>query len=68
MKNFAYIGFTDAWGDLVYDALQKSVAGTDLKIVTNERYARTDTTVTAQALRNVAAASGSSGVANTPWV
>jgi branched-chain amino acid transport system substrate-binding protein len=56
VKSVGYIGFNDAWGDLVYDALQKSVAGTDLKIVTNERYARTDTSVTAQALRNVAAA------------
>jgi len=56
VKTVGYIGFNDAWGDLVYDALQKSVAGTDLKIVTNERYARTDTSVTAQALRNVAAA------------
>jgi len=55
-KTVGYIGFNDAWGDLVYDALQKSVVGTDLKIVTNERYARTDTSVTAQALRNVAAA------------
>jgi branched-chain amino acid transport system substrate-binding protein len=56
VKTVGYIGFNDAWGDLVYDALQKSVADTDLKIVTNERYARTDTSVTAQALRNVAAA------------
>jgi branched-chain amino acid transport system substrate-binding protein len=56
VKTVGYIGFNDAWGDLVYDALQKSVVGTDLKIVTNERYARTDTSVTAQALRNVAAA------------
>jgi branched-chain amino acid transport system substrate-binding protein len=56
IKSVGYIGFNDAWGDLVYDALQKSAAGTDLKVVTNERYARTDTSVTAQALRNVAAA------------
>jgi len=56
VKSVGYIGFNDAWGDLVYDALKKSAEGTDLKIVTNERYARADTSVTAQALRNVAAA------------
>jgi branched-chain amino acid transport system substrate-binding protein len=56
VKSVGYIGFNDAWGDLVYDALKKSTEGTDLKIVTNERYARSDTSVTAQALRNVAAA------------
>jgi branched-chain amino acid transport system substrate-binding protein len=55
-KSVGYIGFNDAWGDLVYDALKKSTEGTNLKIVTNERYARSDTSVTAQALRNVAAA------------
>jgi branched-chain amino acid transport system substrate-binding protein len=56
VKSVGYIGFNDAWGDLVYDALQKSVAGSNVKVVTNERYARADTSVTAQALRNVAAA------------
>jgi branched-chain amino acid transport system substrate-binding protein len=56
VKSVGYIGFNDAWGDLVYDALKKSAQGTDLNIVTNERYARADTSVTAQALRNVAAA------------
>ncbi len=56
VKTVGYVGFNDAWGDLVYDALKKSTEGTDLKIVTNERYARSDTSVTAQALRNVAAA------------
>jgi branched-chain amino acid transport system substrate-binding protein len=56
VKSVGYIGFNDAWGDLVYDALKKSAEGTDLKIVTNERYARADTSVTAQALRNVTAA------------
>jgi branched-chain amino acid transport system substrate-binding protein len=56
VKTVGYIGFNDAWGDLVYDALKKSTEGTDLKILTNERYARADTSVTAQALRNVAAA------------
>jgi len=54
VKTVGYIGYSDGWGDLVYGGLQKSADG--MKIVTNERYARTDTSVTAQALRIVAAA------------
>jgi branched-chain amino acid transport system substrate-binding protein len=53
-KTVGYIGFSDAWGDLVYGGLEKSIG--DMKIVTNERYARADTSVTAQALHIVAAA------------
>ncbi len=56
VKTVGYIGFNDAWGDLVYDSLKKSADAAGLKIVTNERYARADTSATAQALRNVAAA------------
>src|SRR6185295_6395623 len=52
IKKFAYIGFSDAWGDLVYNgALQ--TAG-DMKILTNERCARTDTSVTGQVLKIMA--------------
>jgi branched-chain amino acid transport system substrate-binding protein len=54
VKTVGYIGFNDAWGDLVYGGLQRSADG--MQIVTNERYARADTSVTAQALRIVAAA------------
>jgi len=43
MKNFAYIGFSDAWGDLVYNGAQKPAEADGIKILTNERYARTDT-------------------------
>lgn len=56
VKKVAYIGFSDAWGDLVYGALQETTAGTGIEIVTNERYARADTSATAQALKIVAAA------------
>src|ERR1700691_5446098 len=55
-KTVGYIGFSDAWGDLVYGGLEKSAPADGLKIVTNERYARADTSVTAQALHIVAAA------------
>src|SRR5207344_1264117 len=54
LNNVAYIGFSDSWGDLVYDGLT-STAGTDIKVVTNERYARPDTSVTGQVLKIIAA-------------
>ncbi len=55
IKKFAYIGFSDAWGDLVYNGAQKPAQDDGLKILTNERYARTDTSVTGQVLKMLAA-------------
>lgn len=55
VKSVGYIGFSDAWGDLVYDALMKAAEPAGIKVLTNERYARADTTVTAQVLKIVAA-------------
>jgi branched-chain amino acid transport system substrate-binding protein len=55
VKKAAYIGFSDSWGDLVYDALMKSVPGSGIEVVTNERYARPDTSVTGQTLKIIAA-------------
>jgi branched-chain amino acid transport system substrate-binding protein len=55
VKQFAYIGFSDAWGDLVYNGAQKPAEVDGLKILTNERYARTDTSVTGQVLKMMAA-------------
>jgi branched-chain amino acid transport system substrate-binding protein len=49
-----YIGFSDAWGDLVYDALMKAAPGAGIKVVSNERYARADASVTGQVLKIVA--------------
>jgi len=54
VKTVGYIGYSDGWGDLVYGGLEKSAGG--MKILTNERFARADTSVTAQALRIMAAA------------
>jgi branched-chain amino acid transport system substrate-binding protein len=54
VKTVGYIGFSDAWGDLVYDALQKSAAPAGIKVVSNERYARADSSVTGQVLKIVA--------------
>lgn len=55
VKTIGYIGFSDAWGDLVYDALMKTAEPAGIKVVTNERYARSDTSVTAQILKIIAA-------------
>ena len=55
VKKAAYIGFSDSWGDLVYNALKQNVAGTGIDVVTNERYARPDTSVTGQTLKIIAA-------------
>jgi branched-chain amino acid transport system substrate-binding protein len=55
VKNLAYIGFSDAWGDLVYNGAQKPAEDNGIKILTNERYTRTDTSVTGQVLKIMAA-------------
>lgn len=54
VKTVGFIGFSDAWGDLVYDALQKSAEPAGIKVVSNERYARGDSSVTGQVLKIVA--------------
>lgn len=54
IRTAGYIGFSDSWGDLVYDGAKAAEKEGGLVITTNERYARTDTTVTAQALKVIA--------------
>ena len=54
VKTVGYIGFTDAWGDLVYNALMKAAPAAGIKVVSNERYARADASVTGQVLKIVA--------------
>ena len=54
VKTVGYIGFTDSWGDLVYNALAKATEADAIKVQTNERYARSDTSVTGQALKVIA--------------
>jgi branched-chain amino acid transport system substrate-binding protein len=54
VKKVAYIGYSDAWGDLVYNSAQKPAEADGIKILTNERYARTDTSVTGQVLKIMA--------------
>jgi branched-chain amino acid transport system substrate-binding protein len=51
VKTVGYIGFSDTWGDLVLNALKSDAASAGYKIVADERYARTDTSVTGQVLK-----------------
>ncbi|WP_288481897.1 ABC transporter substrate-binding protein [uncultured Deinococcus sp.] len=55
VKTVGYIGFNDAYGEGWLAELQKSAAARGLKVVATERYARTDTSVTGQVLKVVAA-------------
>ena len=74
VKTVAFIGFSDAWGDLVYNAISSLSANGGYKIVTNERFARADTSVTGQVLKITAAApdavvvGGSGSPAATPQI
>lgn len=54
-KRVGYIGFSDGWGDQVYGALLEHARKSGYEVVTNERYARLDTSVTSQALKVIAA-------------
>ncbi|HCP78419.1 MAG: branched-chain amino acid ABC transporter substrate-binding protein [Pusillimonas sp.] len=55
VKTVGYIGFSDAWGDVAYAALQKYAKEAGIEVVANERYARADNSVTAQVLKVIAA-------------
>ena len=54
VKTVGYIGFSDAWGDLVWEALNKAAPAAGIKVVSNERYARSDQSVTGQVLKIMA--------------
>ena len=54
VKTVAFIGFSDALGDLAYDSLVKSADKAGIKVVANERYARSDSSVAGQVLKIVA--------------
>lgn len=55
VKTVGFIGFSDALGDLMYDSLAASVQDAGIKVINNERYARTDTSVMPQVLKTMAA-------------
>ena len=74
VKTVGFIGFSDTWGDLVYKAITSFEKSHGFKIVTNERYARADTSVTGQVLKVLAAkpdavvVGGSGSPAATPQI
>jgi branched-chain amino acid transport system substrate-binding protein len=55
VKTVGYIGFSDSWGDLVLKALVQHADPAGIKVVTDERYARADTSVTGQVIKVLAA-------------
>jgi len=55
VKTVAYIGFSDALGDLAYSSLLKAAEPAGIKVVTDERYARGDASVAGQVLKIVGA-------------
>ncbi|MDZ5456056.1 ABC transporter substrate-binding protein [Azohydromonas lata] len=55
VQTVGFIGFNDAYGEGWYQEFAKAAAIKKLKIVANERYARTDTSVTGQALKIMSA-------------
>ena len=55
VKSVGFIGFSDAYGEGWYQEFSKIAAMKSIQIVANERYNRTDTSVTGQVLKIVAA-------------
>ncbi|MDB5046761.1 MAG: putative branched amino acid transport system permease, periplasmic binding component [Deinococcus sp.] len=55
VKTVGYIGFNDAYGEGWLAELQKNAAARGIRVVATERYARTDTSVTGQVLKVLAA-------------
>ena len=54
VKTVGYIGFSDSWGDLVLNAVKSLAGPAGIQIVSEERYARADTSVTGQVLKVMA--------------
>ncbi|WP_322010844.1 ABC transporter substrate-binding protein [Paraburkholderia sp. J12] len=55
VKTVGFIGFTDAYGDSWFKEFSAAAAKHNLKIVATERYNRTDSSVTGQALKLMSA-------------
>lgn len=56
LKTIAFIGYADGWGDLNWTALEQVAADNGIEVIGGERFNRTDTSVTAQVLKTIAAA------------
>jgi branched-chain amino acid transport system substrate-binding protein len=55
VKTLGFLGYTDAYGELFLRDMKAEMAGSNMKFVDEERFARTDTSVTGQALKVTAA-------------
>lgn len=55
IKTVAFIGFSDAYGEGWFQEFSKAAALKNLQIVDSERYSRSDTSVTGQVLKTMAA-------------
>ena len=55
VKTVAFIGFADAYGEGWYEQFKSVAEARGIKIVANERFTRTDTSVTGQVLKMMAA-------------
>jgi branched-chain amino acid transport system substrate-binding protein len=65
VKTAAFIGYSDAYGESWHQEFMSQTAAAGIKVVADERYARTDTSVTAQTLKIIAAAPDAVLVAGT---
>ncbi len=54
VKTVAFIGFADAYGEGWYNEFEKAATAAGIKTTTNERFNRTDTSVTGQVLKMLA--------------
>lgn len=55
VKTVGFLGYNDAYGELWFKQMSKDLEPAGLKLVATERFARTDTSVTPQALKLVSA-------------
>ncbi len=55
IKTVGFIGYTDAYGELWLKEIQKQAEAAGIKVTATERFARTDNSVTPQALKLVSA-------------
>lgn len=70
VKTLAFIGFNDGYGDSWLTETGRAAAAHGIRVVASERYARTDTSVTGQALKIISAHPDAVliGAAGTPAV
>ncbi|VCU72630.1 hypothetical protein PIGHUM_04732 [Pigmentiphaga humi] len=70
VRSVAYIGFADPYGEGWYNEFAKAAQAAGIRVLTNERYNRTDTSVTGQVLKMMAAKPDAVliGAAGTPAV